>query len=461
MITVKLSPQDKLAAARLWLVERAPYFFSGILNLIPREMPGLGTCGVTKDWKLLWDPQFVDTLTVEQVGWVLLHELFHRLRQHAERAEEQGKDGRWFNIASDMEINDDFDPKTWSMPAGVLLPQDRGWPVGLTAEEYYARLQAEQQDDGGKDDGEGEDKDSDGEGESPASPGKVNPSPGKSQPSQPGNGPSDGKGSSQPGQPGPAPKGPGQGHCGSGAGNPLPTEPPADGDGRSDTEQRRVIQQVAQDIVQAAAQKGRGTMPGGWLAWAEEQVKPAKVPWRQMLARLVRGSCAYRAGQADLTHTKLSRRQAGVGYGPGRPVMCAWHAPTPRVAVGLDTSGSMGYGEGSPLAAGLAEIAGVLRAVQADVEFLACDAAVHAIKKVRSFRELLPEVKGGGGTDFRPIFEAIEARRPRPDIFVFVTDGQGPAPEVQPPGVETIWVLVGKYRTRPCEWGKMVEVDDD
>ena len=52
---------------------------------------------------------------------------------------------------------------------------------------------------------------------------------------------------------------------------------------------------------------------------------------------------------------------------------------------------------------------------------------------------------GGGGTDFRPYFEALVDRmqHERPNIIVFATDGYGAAPDVGPVGIETIWLMIG------------------
>ena len=117
----------------------------------------------------------------------------------------------------------------------------------------------------------------------------------------------------------------------------------------------------------------------------------------------------------------------------------------------------MGHDE---LVRAVSEAQGCLRAIGTPIVFLACDAAVHEPREVRTAAELASQLKGGGGTDFRPVFQAVEELRPKVDLFVFVTDGQGPAPAAAPRGFETIWVLVGPYSSAPCGWGKKIQIKE-
>jgi predicted metal-dependent peptidase len=191
-------------------------------------------------------------------------------------------------------------------------------------------------------------------------------------------------------------------------------------------------------------------------------IAPPKIRWQDKLRRAVRGSYAVASGKLDYTRTRLSRRQSALdslarGLGQRAPILPALCGPRPTVAIGIDTSGSMGRAE---LERAVSESSGVLRALGAPVTFLACDAEVSEMKRVRTVRELTQSLRGGGGTDFRPIFAAVEALKPKPSIVIFITDGMGPAPETAPEGIHTIWVLVGAYKQAPCGWGEQIEIDD-
>ena len=48
--------------------------------------------------------------------------------------------------------------------------------------------------------------------------------------------------------------------------------------------------------------------------------------------------------------------------------------------------------------------------------------------------------KGGGGTDFRPVFNEVEDRGIDPACVVYLTDGWGVYPEEEPP-YPVLWVL--------------------
>jgi CheY-like chemotaxis protein len=141
------------------------------------------------------------------------------------------------------------------------------------------------------------------------------------------------------------------------------------------------------------------------------------------------------------------------GYANGQPIVPGMHVPIPRVAVAVDTSGSMGSDE---LKEAMTEVKGILLAAGARVEFIACDAEVHAKGTITTFQQATKMLKGGGGTDFRPVFDELEKRRGnRPELLVFLTDGYGPAPEKQP-SFRTIWFLVGPNTQSPSKWGECI-----
>lgn len=432
-----LTPKEKLGVARQVVIEEVPYFTSCVLGMIPREAPGLGTFGVTKRAILLWDPEMADKWTVKEIAAVLVHEVGHLLRDHEGRGTMGGYDHRLFNWAGDLEINDDLVKAKWTLPGGALQPSDMntgkhgyivpstfGLKDGMTAEYYYTELRKQAraaQKMAAKAGGQQGDEGEGGNGDKPTA---------------------------------------GGGWCGSAAGREVPGEPqgdkgPQSGRGPGDLERMR---HETAEAIKEAAQKSRGSIPGGWLRWAEEQLKPSKIPWQTKLARACRRALTYKAGAVDYTYAKPSRRIWGMGVGPGKPLLPSMRAPIPNVAVVVDTSGSMGADE---LMRGVTEIRAILLATGSPIQFIACDADVHVSNQaVNDWRQLRTLLKGGGGTDFRPAFDNAEKLKVRPDVLVFVTDGMGPAPDVAPVGFHTIWLLVGKNATSPCKWGAQIFIDD-
>jgi predicted metal-dependent peptidase len=131
-----------LAASRLWAATAQPYLATALFALTAIAQPGLGTMGVDRHWRLYVDPAVLKIWSVETVGAVLIHEVHHVLREHSNRASEmaiQPIDQRRFNIAADLEINDDLGDLP--LPEGGCFPQRFGLPTGELAETYFEQLE--------------------------------------------------------------------------------------------------------------------------------------------------------------------------------------------------------------------------------------------------------------------------------------------------------------------------------
>lgn len=432
-----LSPQQKWQAGRLRARMKARYLSALMMKMVIRSVPGLGTVGITEHGFILVDYDWIATKSVDECAGLWVHEVLHIFLRSADRRHNRER-WRW-NCASDRAINPMVRKLGLSLPPPGVWPSDLGLEDGLLADVYYeadkqdaAPMLSPQGTQGGPS-GEGDGQHQDDQQDSAtAEPGASNDAWGA--------------------------------RCGSGAGGePLPGEPEAgDPAARSAGELQRACKAVAEAIQQAA--KSRGSVPAGLLLAAEEALKVPKVPWDVKLRYTARRAVAYKMGAFDYRYDAPSRRQAGVGFGWGKPVLPRMRCPSPQVAVVVDTSGSMGTDE---LHRAVSEVAGVMRSVGAPVTFLCCDAAVHGVQRVQDPRKIV--LKGGGGTSFAPAFEAVEKERPKPSVVVFVTDGCGDAPAESPKGIHTIWVLVGPHRQRPhggqwggdsITWGEFIEVDE-
>lgn len=500
-----------MSAARMVACREYPYFAEGILRLTFLELPGCGTMMTSDRMVTYYDPEWVVTLPVREVAGVIIHELGHILGRHSVRCKRGHFDHVEFNMAGDREINDDIVGGPLHLPKDRLMPADIGMRNGLTAEEYLegARKKREEEE---KREEEKRQKQQErdekrkqqrGETQQPAPPkpeekdeetdagsgGKGSaPEPGKDEQKESGESGSgsddpsedegeggsgsgggqgdedDGEGEGGGGQSAPKtsekllPAKPARGSCGSCAtGVRAEHEPEASDDdgGRGLGEIESIRRMVAESITQHA-ERNPGKIPGGWKVWAQGELEPPQIRWQAKLARVVRNAVEFRAGMTDRTYRRQSRRQASVGHGLGAPRLAAWRSPKPRVCVVVDTSGSMG---GEPLKLALSEAQGILKALRCDVDFICADTKTQSRKKVKNVTEMMANVAGGGGTDFRPVFDDIEkTKQDKPDIVIFATDGYGPAPVAKPRGIEVIWLLTGTYTTRPAEWGTYVEV---
>ena len=110
------------------------------------------------------------------------------------------------------------------------------------------------------------------------------------------------------------------------------------------------------------------------------------------------------------------------------------------IVIGGDTSGSI---NAATLDMFLAEIKGVLEACLPEKLYIVwSDARVHRVDELEEVSEL-DEVRykgapGGGGTDFRPVFDWVRDNDIEPDAVIYLTDGYGAFPE-HAPDYPTIW----------------------
>ena len=115
--------------------------------------------------------------------------------------------------------------------------------------------------------------------------------------------------------------------------------------------------------------------------------------WQHLLASAIRRGVADVAGRVDFSYRKPSRRSS-VG---GDVILPSLRQPLPKVAMVLDTSGSM---NDHMLAQSLAEVDGVLRSLgvgRRHLQIVCCDAMAFEAQKVMRARDV--ELLGGGGTD--------------------------------------------------------------
>lgn len=453
----ELNVDQKLSRGRHLAGQKAPYLQQMLLSYAPQKSADIDSFASTKDMILLYNEDTIREWSVDWITFAWWHECWHFLLKHFSRCGD--RDPVLYNLAGDLFINDqareagffgkskyEWEQKT---PPFIALPEKFSLPGNLSTDEYYEKLLQQASKTARK-----LSKALSELQEAPGAPSLAESG------SQASSGGSKEKGQGKPGEsqekggPGESFNGQfGAGQCGSCAGNAVKNEPigPEQG-GRSEVEITNNIRQTAEAIQQEAS-KGRGRLPAGILRWASLALEPPKVRWQTLFSKTVRRAVAYKAGAVDWKYSRSSRRQAALGYGGA--ILPGLIAPVPEVAFVLDTSGSMGPKE---IKAALTEANGVLKALNADVTFCACDAAVHELKKVRNMHELKKLVKGGGGTDFRPAFEQIMKQKTKPNVIVFATDGYGTAPEHKPSGVDVVWLLINSTY-HPCEWGTFIEVE--
>lgn len=379
-----------LGAARLVAVEYAPYLAHALFAVRPVAAEGLGTFAVDRAWRLYVDPATLAQWGPRTAGAVLVHEVCHLIRDHAGRA--AGLPGpvdheRW-NLATDAAINDDLIRAGLPLPSWVVTPEGLGLPAAGVEESYYAALAP--------------------------------------QPPQREVG------------------------CGSGAGDARQPWEPSEADpalpGLDAGRAAIARHQVAQDVRDAVG-SGQGTVPAGLARWAGDELAAPVVPWRRMLAGVLRRASALVAGRVTYTYTRPGRRQVAQIVTP------AMRAPRVAAAVVIDTSGSMSRADQD---ACLAEVGGVVKAVGGSVRVIACDAQAQRTQRARTGRDV--SLVGGGGTDMTVGIAAAEALNPPPDVVVVLTDGYTPWPS-RPTRARLVAVLTQeRAMERVPGWARAVHI---
>ena len=127
-----------------------------------------------------------------------------------------------------------------------------------------------------------------------------------------------------------------------------------------------------------------------------------------------------------------------------------------KAVIALDSSGSTTR----YLSDFLAELNAIMTSFgNYELTVIQCDAEIHSVEKFTPDNPLEPgkmQLQGGGGTDFRPVFEYIDTELPDIEILLFLTDGYGVIPERQPP-YPVIWCLC-EGGEKPTQWGYELKI---
>jgi len=245
-----------------------------------------------------------------------------------------------------------------------------------------------------------------------------------------------------------------------------------EGSGREDPEQERARREALRQLLKELDEQGigmspeeleilrdevarrvqehvrsRGTVPAGLERWAEERLRP-KVNWRALLRRAIRKGYLDLREKVYPTFARPDRRSHAY-----HPVLVpGGYTITPRVAVVVDTSGSVSDGM---LGQALAEVRGIVRGM-GPVDLYSVDAAVHAVRKV--FGNQPVQLYGGGGTDMGVgIARAVEDGH---QLVVVLTDGLTPWPPHPPKrGVKVVAGILGDG-PNPPGWIRAVRIEE-
>ena len=428
------SALDALVKSRTVLLLDQPFFGSLALKLRIVEDEAFETAA-TNGVELRYNPSWVLSLSRAELLGLLAHEVMHCALGHPWRRD--NRDLLDWNIAGDHVINLILRDAKFLLPRSLLLNESFR---GLSTEEVYSCLHcskppplpsgAADTDDakqgGGNEDGSEQGKGSGNEDGSEQ--GKS----GNEDGSKQGKGSGDKNGKSRQTQyrdPG------GCGAC--------IDAPPESKSGMSETEWRIAVAQAAQ----IAESLGYGNLPGSLSRLVKEIIDPS-VPWTSVLRDFVQ-----RTAYNDYSWVPPCRQY--LSHGLVLPSLVSDELPA--IVIGLDTSGSV-WCRDNLLDQFCRDVSAVLEAYDTTIYLVYADADIQRV--VMLSRDDLPlrlEPMGGGGTDFRPVFEWIQRESIDPSCLIYLTDLEGAFPNAEP-AFPVMWVVPRRTYYKP-PFGQVVYME--
>lgn len=385
---VTMTQEERLVKSRIQLLMEFPFFGQLALYLKLVEDNSLPTAA-TDGKRYLYNKGFVDKLSDKELNFLTAHETLHAALGHLWRWE--NKDRLIFNHAADYVINAmikecDTSGNTFKMIEGGLY--DKKFE-GMSTEEVYDILINDK-------DYVEKAKQMAGQGNG----GTIDSHEVWEQASKGGNGADkDGNGNSN------------------------------DEHGNEEDWQGRVVQ-----AAQAAEGTNKGTMPSLIKRMIKNLTSPQK-NWKQLLAEFVQ--CEIN----DYGFSPPDKRFSDYDFflpDFSEPEDCV-----KNLVFAIDTSGSISEKHFQVF---ISEIVGCMQQFGGKVKgtLIYCDAdiASNGVYDLEDVATSMPV--GGGGTDFRPVFNWIENNLDECAGLVYLTDGMGSYPSKEG-NFPTLWVLTEPY----------------
>lgn len=171
----------------------------------------------------------------------------------------------------------------------------------------------------------------------------------------------------------------------------------------------------------------QGTLPKD-LKFVVPEYFSHKVDWREFLY-------GYIAAYAKSTYSFVPPNMKYLYRGIYLPSLSS---DLLRIVIAVDTSGSV---DESLLSTFLGEVSSIMQSYpNYEIDLITADAKIQSHKVFLPGEALDYEVSGGGGTDFRPVFEYIDQQINYPTLLLYFTDGLGTFPKTEP-SYDVMWVM--------------------
>ncbi len=362
-----------------------------------------------------FNPQFLETLTVEEAVAVLMHECNHVVKGHLTRMRDEYKeDADLANMAQDMNANKEIQhlPKdACTVKTITEMFAKKGVKLNLkdddTSENYYKEL-------------------------------KKNSN--KMEMSQDGQGNTDivfkdGKGNE--------------------IGRMKVKTLCSQKDKQSETNGKGEVPELAKEVIRqiikeavAATDKARGTIPDGLKEDVADWLKPPVIPWQTLLKKFFAAS--IKSGNKR-TWKRPNRRYGDLQKGKISDSIIS-------AGIGIDTSGSI---SNDNLKSFITEMKGIKRCYNGSLIVMECDAEIHNTYKLDKYKKVKTNFQGRGGTSFKPMFKYIKDKKIKLDLLIIFTDLDGDQDTCKKPPYQVLWVSTVSAKGRKMPFGHIVSLVDN
>lgn len=365
-----------LQKAKSQLTLKHPYF--GMLaSRLKHESSEKVRTYASNGTRFIYNPEFISGCSIDETMFILTHCVMHHILAHQQR--QLKRKGTLWQLATDFAINNMLYENGLTIPAGANLNEAF---KGMYAEEIYTLLKEEYdiRTDDAFDGESGQDKNN----HPPGDPGIDDAHPSDDSFSNLNN-----------------------------------IEDDLDAQTES---QWHYAASVSWEMVQR-----KSAMPSG-LDRLAQKVKANNVDWRFVLYNAIN-----RHMRNNYAFMPPNKKHLHRGF-----ILPSLTSDTLSLCVAIDTSGSI---NDVLLGVFLEEFKSIMQNFPAvQIELIIADAKVHAHHTFRGGEKMDFPLKGGGGTDYRPVFDYIDAKLPLTTMLLYFTDGDGWFPR-RTPNYEVLWAL--------------------
>ncbi len=170
-----------------------------------------------------------------------------------------------------------------------------------------------------------------------------------------------------------------------------------------------------------------GDLPKGIERFVERKTQP-KISWRDELYRYVNAHA-----KSDYRMFPPSKKHLYRGV-----ALPSIYGEELKIVVAIDTSASI---DDELLENFLTELYEIMQVfTHYVIEFIECDSTIQNIQRLTPQEPLEPTLKGGGGTNFTPVFDHVMQMNEDFKFLIYFTDGKGSFPNYEPT-IDVLWVV--------------------